>query len=50
MVKVNKVWDNDTTYEQRRGFIEVTLHNRKDRINMTLFQQVASKIQEALNG
>lgn len=48
MKKINKVWDNDTTYEQRRAFIDVTLHSRKTRVNMLLANQVMELIKAVL--
>ena len=48
MVVVNRVWSNDTTYAQRRAFIEVTLKNSRRPEDVKLFQEVATKIQTAL--
>ncbi len=44
MVAVNNLWDNDTTYAQRRAFIEVTLHNSRVPQDMALAAQVSEKI------
>jgi hypothetical protein len=49
MVIVNRVWDNDTTYAQRRAFIEVTLHNSNHPAEIRLFEQVSDMIHEALH-
>ncbi len=49
MVVVDRVWDNETTYAQRKAFIEVTLHNSRKPEDMKLFQEVAQLIQEAIN-
>lgn len=48
MTKVNRVWDNDTTYEQRKAFIEVTLHNSRKPGDMRGFQAVSLMIEAAL--
>jgi hypothetical protein len=46
MVVINRIWDNETSYAQRRAFIEVTLKNAHDSHNMQLAQQVIRKFQE----
>ncbi len=48
MIEVNRVWDNETTFAQRRAFIEVTLKNSKKPQDIKMFQEVAAIIQEAL--
>lgn len=48
MVIVNRLWDNETTYAQRRAFIEVTLKNSRKPHDLRLFQEVATMMQEAL--
>lgn len=48
MIAVNKVWNHDTTYDMRKAFIEVTLHNSEDERDRSLAGQVISKIQDAL--
>jgi len=48
MIEVNRVWDNETTYEQRKAFIEVTLHNSRKPEDLLLFQEVTEKMQTAL--
>lgn len=48
MIAVNKVWNNETTYDQRKAFIEVTLHNSREPELMRLTQEVNDKIQSAL--
>lgn len=47
MISVNKVWDDDTTYAQRRAFIEVTLHNSRNPLDMVRAQEVAQKFEVA---
>lgn len=48
MVIVNRIWDNETTFAQRKAFIEVTLHNCRNEHEMRLFDEVQQTIQEAL--
>ena len=50
MVKVNRVWDSDTTYAQRRAFIKVTLHNSRNKQDMVRAQEVTQKIEVACKG
>ncbi len=50
MKAVNEVWDKDTTYAQRRAYIEVTLHNSRQPGELRLAEQVIAKIQQALKG
>lgn len=47
MKAVNEVWDKDTTYAQRRAYIEVTLHNSRQPGELRLAEQVMAKIQQA---
>jgi hypothetical protein len=48
MKTVNRVWDKETTFAQRKGFIEVTLKNSRNPHEMKLFWEVSNKIQDAL--
>lgn len=48
MVAVNKVWDNETTYAQRRAYIEVTLKNSEDQNFLRLANEVMAKIKSAI--
>jgi hypothetical protein len=45
MLKVNRVWDKETTYAQRRAFIMVTVHNSRAAADMQLCQEVIKKIE-----
>lgn len=45
---VNRIWDNETTYAERKAFIEVTLHNFRQPHELRLAQKVMSQIQVAL--
>lgn len=47
MIAVNKIWDSNTTYAQRRAFIEVTLHNSRNTKDMSRTQEVMQKIEDA---
>lgn len=49
MIVVNRIWDHETTFAQRKGFIEVTLKNCRNPHEMRLFQEVSEKIQAALD-
>lgn len=49
MVKVDELWDNETTYDQRKAFIEVTLHNSRTENDMRLAEEVISKIKNVLD-
>jgi hypothetical protein len=48
MVEVNRIWDNETSYEQRKAFIEVTLHNSRETDEIKLAQEVVQLIQNAI--
>jgi hypothetical protein len=45
---VNKVWDNETTYEQRKAYIAVTWKNSQKPDDLRLSKEVLDKIQTAL--
>jgi len=45
---VNQVWDNETTYAERKAFIEVTLKNSRLPNEMKLFEAVGEKMKRAL--
>jgi len=48
MVIINKLWDTQTTYAQRRAYIEVTLKNSRKPSDLELSSEVMQKIQQAL--
>jgi len=50
MIKVNQIWDNDTSYAQRRAFIEVTLKNSENPRDRQLCMEVMHKIQQVIGG
>lgn len=47
MIKINQLWDHGTTYEQRKAFIKVTLHNSRSTEDMRLATEVIKRMQEA---
>ncbi len=49
MVSVNRAWDNETTFAQRKAFIEVTLKNCRNPVELRLYQEVVEIIKAALN-
>lgn len=48
MQAVNKYWDNDTTYEERHAYIEVTLHNSRLPAHMERCQRVLEQLQRIM--
>ncbi len=44
MRHVNRVWDNDTTYAERKAFIAVTVHKSRVPADMQLAQSVMVKL------
>ena len=48
MIVVNDIWDTQTTYAQRRAFIEFTLHNSRNPQDMRLVAEVNQMIEAAL--
>lgn len=42
------MWENNTTYQERKAFIEVTLHNSELPSDMRLATSVFEKIKTAL--
>ena len=49
MKVVDRHWDNFTTWEERRAFIEVTLHNSRVPKMLGMAQKVMREMQWALN-
>lgn len=49
MIAINDVWDNNTTYNQRKAYIDVTLHNSKNSKDLELAGSVVEKIKAALS-
>jgi hypothetical protein len=47
MIAVNRIWDHETTYAERKAFIAVTLHNSRRFDDMQLAGRVMQKIQAA---
>jgi hypothetical protein len=48
MQVIDAYWDNETTYEERRAYIEVTLHNRREPVLVERAQKVMGNIQRVL--
>jgi hypothetical protein len=46
-VAVNKIWDTNTTYDERKAFIEVTLHNSRNLDDLRLARAVMDKVGKA---
>lgn len=46
MKAVNRIWDQHTTYEQRRAFIRVTRFNSREAADVLLFEEVVTKIKQ----
>lgn len=44
MVRVNRAWNTLTTYDERKAFIEVTLHNSRDPRDLQLAEQAVAKL------
>ena len=49
MMAINKYWDNETTFAQRRAYIEVTLKNSQATHDQKLFKEVVREIQRVLS-
>jgi len=47
MVTVNRVWDNGTSFAQRKAFIEVTLKNCRNPFELKLATEVIKLFEEA---
>jgi len=48
MIAVNKIWNNDSTYAQRKAFIAVTVHNSRLDQDMRLAHTLIDKFKAAL--
>lgn len=48
MVVVNRIWNHDTSYAERKAFIEVTLHNSRAPQDVALATSVAKKFGDEL--
>ena len=45
MVKVAKIWATETTYAERKAFIDVTVHNSRAPADLRRCQSVVEKFQ-----
>ena len=50
MVAVNRAWDTQTSFAQRRAYIEVTLKNSRDPETMKLAQEAMQTVVAAARG
>lgn len=50
MKAVMHVWRKETTYAQRKAYIDVTVHNSTVRGTLELAQEVVKKFEAALTG
>ena len=48
MIAVMDVWENETSYAERRAYIEVTLKNSRTEFDMNLCEEVTRKMRAAL--
>lgn len=44
MIRVNRLWDKETTYAERKAFIDVTLHHSQKPKDIQLAHAVIEKI------
>lgn len=47
MRTVNRIWDHETTYAERKAFMEVTVHNSRSREDLELAGSVVKKLEAA---
>ena len=45
MLAVNRIWNTQTSYAERKAFIEVTVNNSRDPADLRLVQAVAAKFE-----
>lgn len=48
MIKVSRMWTHETTYKERKAFIDVTAHNRQTPENMRLANTVIEKMRKLM--
>jgi hypothetical protein len=49
MVIINRIWNRESTYAERKAFIDITLHNRHTTDNLRLAGGLMEKISRAAN-
>jgi hypothetical protein len=49
MLAINRIWDKETTYEERKAFIDVTVHNSRRSSDRRLARRVAAKFETAIS-
>lgn len=47
MLEINRIWNKETTYAERKAFIDVTLRNASDAESFRLAASVAAKFSGA---
>lgn len=47
MIEINRIWDKETTYAERKAFIDVSVHNSRKSDDMRLAHAVIAKISQA---
>jgi hypothetical protein len=47
-IAVNRAWNTQTSYAERKAFIEVTLHNSRAKQDLQLASEVIAKIKAAM--
>jgi hypothetical protein len=50
MININRIWNQETTYAERKAFIEVTVNNSRSTEDLLLAQGVMLKFERASYG
>ena len=48
MIAINEIWDHNTSYEERKAFINVTYHNSRNEEDKALFHKVMDQFKVKL--
>lgn len=48
MIAVNHMWNNNTSYQERKAYVEVTLHNSRLLSDLILANSVFTKIKKVM--
>jgi hypothetical protein len=46
-IRINRIWDKETTYAQRKAFIAVTWHNSRAPNDLRLCGEIMKKFEES---
>ncbi len=46
MIRMNHIWNHETTYAERKAFIDVTVHNRHSDENLRLANKIMDRLRE----